>query len=96
MARIGGPRRKKVAKLTKSVKNKGKISLKRYISEFQNGDRVSLIVEPAIHEGMYHPRFIGKSGTVISRKGSCYEVKINDFNKEKILIVHPIHMKKLI
>jgi len=95
MARIGGPRRKKVSRFTKSTRAKGKISLRRYLSEFEDGDRVSLTVEPSIHKGMYHPRFIGKSGIVLSRKGSCYEVKIHDFSKEKILIVHPIHMRKL-
>ncbi len=95
MGRVGGSRRKKASKLTKSIKNKGKLSLRRYLAEFSEGDRVSLTVEPAIHEGMYHPRFIGKSGVVVSKKGSCYEVKIKDFNKDKILIVHPVHMKKL-
>jgi ribosomal protein L21E len=27
-------------------------------------------------------------------KGSCYEVKIKDGRKEKMLFVHPIHMKQ--
>jgi large subunit ribosomal protein L21e len=95
MARVGGLRRKKVSRFTKSTKEKGKVSLKRYLAEFKDGDRVSLTIEPAISEGMYCPRFIGKSGTIISKKGTCYEVKINDFTKEKILIVHPVHMRKL-
>ncbi|MGV8169123.1 MAG: 50S ribosomal protein L21e [Candidatus Nanoarchaeia archaeon] len=95
MARIGGLRRKKVSRYTKSTKQKGKISLRRYLSEFKEGDRVSLTIEPAVHEGTYCPRFAGKSGTIMSRKGTCYEVKIKDFNKEKILIVHPVHMRKL-
>ncbi|MGV8162316.1 MAG: 50S ribosomal protein L21e [Candidatus Nanoarchaeia archaeon] len=95
MARIGGLRRKKVSRFTKSTKQKGKVSLKRYLSEFKDGDRVSLTIEPAIHEGIYCPRFAGKSGTIISKRGTCYEVKIKDFTKEKILIVHPVHMRKL-
>jgi large subunit ribosomal protein L21e len=96
MARIGGLRRKRVSIFTKKRENKGKISLKRYLTEFKEGDRVSLTVEPAVPQGMYCPRFAGKSGTIISKKGTCYEVKIKDFSKEKILIVHPIHMRKLV
>lgn len=95
MARIGGLRRKKVSRFTKDTKSKGKISLRRYLAEFKEGDRVSLTIEPSIQEGVYCPRFIGKSGTILSKKGTCYEVKINDFKKEKVLIVHPVHMRKL-
>jgi ribosomal protein L21E len=95
MARIGGLRRKKVSRFTKSRKERGKVSLRRYLAEFSEGDRVSLMIEPAVHEGIYCPRFAGKSGIVVSKKGTCYEVKINDFKKEKILIVHPVHMRKL-
>jgi large subunit ribosomal protein L21e len=96
MARVGGLRRKKVSRYTKDSKSKGKISLKRYLAEFQDGDRVSLTLEPAVHEGTYCPRFVGKSGTVLARRGDCYEVEIQDFNKTKTLIVHPVHMKKLV
>ncbi|MFA6073816.1 MAG: 50S ribosomal protein L21e [Candidatus Woesearchaeota archaeon] len=96
MARVGGLRRKKVSRFTKTRRDRGKVSLRRYLAEFNDGDRVSLTIEPAISEGMYCPRFIGKSGTIISRKGTCYAVKINDFKKEKILIVHPVHMRKLV
>lgn len=95
MARIGGLRRKKVQHFTKSTKQKGKISLKKYLSEFNTGDRVSLTIEPSIQEGIYCPRFIGKSGTIMNKVGTCYEVKIHDFKKEKILIVHPVHMRKI-
>ena len=95
MARVGGPRRKKVSRFTKVSKLKGKVSLRRYLAEYKAGDRVSLTVEPSIHEGIYCPRFIGKSGEIVSRRGSCYEVRIKDFTKEKILLVHPVHMRKL-
>ncbi len=95
MARIGGLRRKKVSIFTKQTKSKGKVSLRRYFSEFNVGDRVSLTIEPAVHEGTYCPRFVGKSGTVMAKRGTCYEVKIMDFSKSKVLIVHPVHMRKI-
>jgi len=60
---------------------------------FNKGQKVHLIVEPSIHKGMYHPRFIGQTGIVKGVRGRCYEVAINDKGKEKLLIVHPVHLK---
>jgi len=95
MARKGGSRRKRVSILTKSVRDKGKISQKQYLAEFKEGDKVSLTIEPGIQKGMFHPRFSGKIATVLGKKGSCYEVKIKDMTKEKSFVVHPVHLKKL-
>jgi large subunit ribosomal protein L21e len=95
MARIGGLRRKKVKIFTKGTKTKGKVSQRRYLQVFNVGDRVSLTIEPAIHEGSYCPRFVGKSGTIMAKRGTCYEVAIKDFAKSKTLIVHPVHMRKI-
>lgn len=95
MARKGGPRRKNKFLFTKSSKDKGKVSIRRHLAEFAQGEQVALVVEPSMHAGMYHPRFIGRTGTIKAKTGSCYEVKITDINKDKVLIVHPVHLKKL-
>ena len=92
--RIGGLRRKTRYKFRKEKKNKGKLSLSRYFQFFDNGERVYLDVEPSVQKGMYHPRFMGKSGVIKNKRGRCYEVLINDLGKEKTLIVHPVHLKK--
>jgi len=73
----------------------GKFSLKEYFKMFNTGDKVVLKAEPSIHKGMYHPRFLGKMGVIKGKKGSCYEVAIKDIGKEKTLIVHPIHLRRL-
>ena len=92
--RIGGLRRKTRYKFKKERRRKGKISITRYFQTFKEGDRVNLIVEPAVQKGMYHPRFMGKSGSVISKRGRCYQVRINDMGKDKTVIVHPVHLKR--
>ena len=91
--RIGGLRRKTRYKFRKEKGKKGKISLTRYFQSFNAGDRVNLTVEPAIQKGMYHPRFMSKTGVIKCKRGRCYEVKISDMGKEKILIVHPVHLR---
>ena len=93
--RIGGQRRKTRDKLSKPVRRRGKISLTTYFQELQEGDRVCLVAEPAIQRGMYYPRFHGKIGHVLGKKGRCYQVSIVDGNLQKTLIVHPVHLKKV-
>ena len=94
MKHHGGFRRKTRHKLSKNYKEKGKLSLRKFFQEFKQGDRVILKAEPSYHKGMYYPRYHGKSALVINKKGTCYEVLIKDGNKEKMLIVHPIHLKR--
>ncbi|QQG38562.1 MAG: 50S ribosomal protein L21e [Candidatus Woesearchaeota archaeon] len=91
--RTGGFRRKTRHKLQKNVRDTGKISLRRYLTEFKEGQRVILNAEPAVQKGMYFPRFHGKSGVIKGKKGNCYEVEIKDGSKIKTVIVHPVHLK---
>ncbi len=93
--RIGGFRRKTRDKLKKPIRRKGKISITRYFQEFKEGDVVQLLAEPAIQKGMFHPRFYGKRAAIKGMKGKCYLVGIKDHNKNKELIVHPVHLKRL-
>jgi len=92
--RVGGMRRKTRSKLKKNIRERGKIRLSRYFQTFKESERVYLSAEPAVHEGMYFPRFHNKVGTIKRKKGRCYEVEIKDGKKLKMLIVHPAHLKK--
>ena len=91
--RKGGFRRKTRNKMKKSLRSKGKISLRRFFHEYDVGDRVLLSAEPAYQRGMYLPRFHGKSGIVQRRVGMCYDVLIKDQSAKKVLIIHPIHLR---
>ena len=85
--RIGGFRRKTRGKLSKKVGEKGRIIISRFLQSFKEGETVNLSADPAYQRGMYHPRFHGKTG-------NCYEVEIVDGKKAKLLIIHPIHLRK--
>ena len=93
--RIGSVRRKTRKKLSKTIRKKGKISISKYFQSFKTGDKVGLKAESAVSKGMYHPRFYGCIGTIKGKKGRCYEVSIKNKNKQKTLIIHPVHLKKL-
>jgi large subunit ribosomal protein L21e len=93
MKRIGSFRRKTRSKLRKNVKDSGRINIGDYLREYKEGDIVVLKAEPAVQKGIYFPRFHGRHGVIIGKKGKCYEVKIKDINKEKMVIVHPVHLR---
>lgn len=93
--RTGGFRKGTRFKLKKGPRQKGKISLRNFLQRLEIGQKVQLVAEPAYQRGMYFPRFHGKFGTIRGRQGECYNVAINDHKNEKILVIHPIHLKKV-
>ena len=93
--RIGTFRRKTRHKLGKKKRTKGKISVSSYFKVFKVGDKVVLKAEPAVQKGMYLPRFYGRTGVIKGKQGNCYEIAIKDQKKEKTVMVHPVHLKRL-
>ncbi len=93
--RQGGSRRKTRSKLRKQKRQKGKISHARFLQQLENGQKVKLVAEPAYQKGMYMPKYHGMVGVVKSKSGKCYNISIKDHDKEKTLIVHPVHLKKV-
>jgi large subunit ribosomal protein L21e len=93
--RVGGSKRKARHKLTKNVSLRGKIKISEYLKQLNTGDRVQVLLEAAVHKGQYHLRYYGKMGIINGKDGECYKVLIKDFTKEKILVVHPVHLKKI-
>ena len=78
----------------KKQREHGKIKLSRWFQEFKKGDRVAVVRELAVNP-KFPKRLQGKSGVIDGKRGSSYIVKINDLNKEKTYIIHPVHLKKL-
>ncbi|TKJ17898.1 50S ribosomal protein L21e [Candidatus Woesearchaeota archaeon B3_Woes] len=95
MNRKGGPRRKSRQKLTGKIRKRGKINIRGFFQSFKEGDKVQLVADSSYQRGMFPLRFYGKMGVVKSKQGRAYYVAITDQNKEKSVIVHPIHLKKI-
>ena len=93
--RLGGSRAGTRRILCKDPRSKGKISLTKFFMPFKVGDTAILNAEPAIQWNLYHQRFHGKAGTVVAKRGDCYELEVKDGGKTKMLIVHPVHLKKV-
>jgi large subunit ribosomal protein L21e len=89
-----GPRAKTRYKMRKKHSEKGPIPVNRLVKVFEVGDRVAIDIEPSYHNGMPFKRFQGMTGVVEGTRGPNYVIKINDKDKEKVVISHPIHLKR--
>ena len=94
--RLGGFRRKSRSKLRKNIRLRGKLSLRQYFQKFKGEEKVSLSMEPSIQSGVYNLRFHGKIGVVTGQKGSCYTIDVRDGNKMKNILVHPVHLRRVV
>lgn len=95
VTRAGGFRAKTRFALQKRPRDRGKISITRFMQEFKIGDKVIIAQEPAVHKAMPHPRYKARTGIIIGNQGRSYKVQIIDGKKKKILLAAPIHLNKV-
>jgi large subunit ribosomal protein L21e len=93
--KIGSSRRKTKHLLTIPKKMKGKLAVSGFMKKFDIGKMVKLSIKPSIVKGMYFRRFHGRVGKVIGIQGKAYKVHIKDGNKDKTLIIGPIHLENV-
>ena len=78
----------------KSPRTKGKFSFTKYFQKFEDGDAVAVVQELSVPFGL-PKRLQGRTGRVLKKRGSAYEVEIKDLNKPKKYCIRPIHLKKI-
>ncbi|MDP2925269.1 MAG: 50S ribosomal protein L21e [Nanoarchaeota archaeon] len=78
----------------KQLRDRGKIKLSNYFQEFKEGERVAVVRELAMNP-KFPKQIQGRSGVILEKRGNSYIVKINDLNKEKHYIIHPVHLRRL-
>lgn len=80
--------------MKKSIREKGAIPpLSRILIPYRIGDKVHIIVDPAIHKGMPHRRYIGKTGVITGFRGRALIVEVQVGSKYKKLFLLPEHIK---
>lgn len=78
----------------KSSGEHGKIRLSKYFQEFKEGERVAVIREHTLRP-KFPKQIQGRTGVIKGMRGNSYIIRMNDLNKEKTYIIHPIHLKKI-
>ena len=80
---------------TKEVRERGLPPATRFLREFAVGEKVSVRIEASDPHGQPHPRYQGRTCTVIGKVGRAYRVEFLDGGKRKELIATPIHLLPL-
>jgi large subunit ribosomal protein L21e len=81
--------------LRKKPRTRGLTSITRALQQFEKGDIVNVVIDPAEHSGMPHVRFQGYTGRIEGMQGNSYLVGIRVGNKHKTLIVKPEHLGRV-
>ncbi len=76
----------------KKMKNPAKPMLADMLRKFEVGDKVHVIIRS--NRRFQHPRFHGKTGTVLAKSGRTYIVEVRDGSLAKKLFLAPEHLKK--
>jgi len=77
-------------KLKTGLRRRG---ITRFLRKFSVGDKVVIKIDPSSHRGMPFPRFKGRVGTIIGKRGRAYIVEIKNGNKVKKIISMPEHLE---
>jgi large subunit ribosomal protein L21e len=85
-------RKKTRDRLSKTVRARGISPVVKAIQEFSAGERVHVIRDPSKHKGMPHPKFHGKTGEVMGKRGRAFILKVRDGGATKTIIVPPDHL----
>jgi len=96
MAKSHGERRKFTKKLKKRPRERGLSPVSRAVQDFNPGDRANIVIDSSVHRGMPNPKFHGKTGTVITKRGRSYVLKVRDMSAFKTVIVAPEHLRSQI
>ena len=80
--------------LTKPVRERGMRPVPQYLQAFAIGDRVVVRLEASDPHGQPHPRYQGRTCTVIGRQGRAYRLEFRDGGKRKELIANPVHLAR--
>jgi len=80
--------------LRKRPRDRGVSSITKAMQQFEEGDPVNIVINPAVHKGMPHIRFHGTTGKVEGKQGGSFIVGIKDGNKHKSLVIRSEHLRR--
>lgn len=78
--------------MRKKPRDRGLSPITKGMQEFENGERVNIVIDPSVHKGMPFHRFQGLTGIVVGKRGAAFEVSVKDGNKTKTVVARPEHL----
>ena len=92
VVRSKGFRSKTRHKLSKHPRSRGNPPPSHSLRDYPPGSKVAINLNPAVHDGMPHPRFHGLTGNVVERRGTAFIIEVYSGNKLKTVISRPEHL----
>jgi large subunit ribosomal protein L21e len=93
MPNSNGPLSNTRGKLENDPRDRGTSPPQRAVTEFEEGQKVHLKIDPSVEDGRFHPRFNGLTGTVEGKQGTAFKVAITDGGKEKTVLAAAAHLR---
>ena len=76
------------------MQSKGTRTVNRFLVKFELGEKVH--INFSSHQGVPNPKFQGKTGTILARRGNGYEIEVADMSAAKKIYLKPEHLKKVV
>ena len=92
MRRSKGFRTKNRTLLRRKPRDRGKQPLGRLLITYDLGQRVRIMINPAVQKGMPHRRYHGRVGTVAEKRGRSYVVEVAGTRTPRVIIARPEHI----
>ncbi|MBI2597578.1 MAG: 50S ribosomal protein L21e [Candidatus Diapherotrites archaeon] len=83
------------AKTRHLFSNDKRVTVNKFLSSFDLGDRVVVNINSSVQDGMPHRRFQGLSGKVVGMQGKCHKVLVMQGNSLRTLVVNSAHLDLL-
>ena len=76
-------------------RDRGKIALGSLLVDYQPGQKVRILVNPAVQKGMPHRRYHGRIGMIAEKRGRSYVVDITAVEGKVLrhIIARPEHIE---
>jgi len=84
----------KRSRLLRRRASESRLGITKLVKSFAVGDRVVVDPKTGHFGGMPHPRYRGKLGTIVGRRGNAYIVQIQVYSAKKEIIIPAVHLEK--
>ena len=81
--------------LRRRRKDRSPAYINRIMHNYEEGDRVAIVLDGSQQMGMPHRRFHGRAGFIQKRQGVAWIVSVKDGNMQKTVIARPEHLRPL-
>ena len=92
MAHHNGIKKGTRYELQKTLRTRGMPNVTKSIQHFEIGQKVHIVLDASVQKGQPHPRFHGKTGTIIGQRGRAWLLEIADGGMTKTVIARPQHL----